>query len=1352
MAEDSVKVVSEFQTEVVTDVQQKHFSGPDLSDHVKNQSSLVTFPETIDFSDLKVDEKMVHDWIQKEGYEEAARKAAYKTSHPDYPLAAGRIVMFLLKKKAPKTLRGYVDEMKLDMRNRFLEAMKKKRVPKGIEGVVRNEENKDMPPSRLNRYTLAFMEANLEVLEKALAEADEKKRDYNFDYFAVKTLERGYLLRNLSGVTIETPQLMLMRVACQLHHTLNDPKSLERCLETFEYTSLGLFTHASPTLFNAGQQKPQLASCFLLSIEDNLEHIFQTLYNSAMISKHSGGLGIDATRIRHSKIGTNGDSSGIVPMLQVYNSTVRYVDQCFLPGTTVYTLQGPKPIEEVGPGDQVVTRDGSFQTVKRILQHDYDSKEQIFNLTTLDSVNVVGIHPFLSFTTKKGMTNDQIYEGLERGYVEPDWTDVQDLTENSFVAFPIPTYVKDIEGLTLDDCKMYGFMISNGEVSKVGVYTCPNTEFVRYYLGMRAIHFKGGRKLSWSGGEKFPFTRAMLENFHAPFLHLPEEKTRTIVESMTQGRENFLSKSRNVIQSLKYMLLRLGVAAKVNKTGLTIPKNQNHIHIEYEGILWVKVESLKRNTKGYSGLVYDLEIEGVSQDDHKNEFHRNYLTSTGLPHNGGKRKGSATIYLEPWHPDIFDFLLLKKNTGKEENRARDLTYALWVPDIFMRRVWQKKNWTLMCPNKAKGLSELTGKEFEEAYEFFEAVLPDSDKKVVPAMDLFNLILDSDLENGQPFWLFSDTCNRKSNHRELGKIRCSNLCVSPETMILTDKGQLPIGTLEGQKVKVWNGTEWSEVTVKKTGVNQKLLKVTLSDGQSTECTEYHKFILDDPTNKHTIKTAERIEAKELKPGMKLFKFEFPSATGIQTKQTQVIEVKDCGRISDTFCFNEEKNHAGVFNGNLLGNCTEVVEYTGGDEIASCNLGSITLNRMVRNGKFDFKLLGKITRILVRNINNVIDDNYNPAKEIQKSNQMHRPLGIGVQGLADTFALLDLPFTSAEAKALNKKIFACIYYHALQESLQMAKEVGPYPTFKKSPLAKGLFQFDLWEEEAQTRELPEGLEYKYDKTVIHPSEFDAEGTWDSLRAEIVEFGVRNSLLIALMPTASTAQILGNTEGCEPSSSNMYTRRVLSGEFIVTNRHLCRDLEELGLWNDEVIEEIIAHEGEIDSLPAKFGHKLETEAQRERLKFLVEKYKTAYQLLQTELATMEADRGKYVCQSSSHNVFLKNPNKAKLAKYLFHAWIIGMKTAMYYARMLSESSASQFTVDSTKAKKNVRLGKKPKESPDALVEPIGPVKFEKRSKSDTDLAGSEPVEPKLKASVSLQVPKRKPQCTDEICIMCQ
>ena len=518
-------------------------------------------------------------------------------------------------------------------------------------------------------------------------------------------------------------------------------------------------------------------------------------------------------------------------------------------------------------------------------------------------------------------------------------------------------------------------------------------------------------------------------------------------------------------------------------------------YVVFPDEVYVQIESIQ--SVRYTGPVYDFEIDGP---------HDYTVAHLGIAHNGGgKRNGSFAIYLEPWHADVEDFLRLKLNTGSEEERCRDLFYALWIPDLFMERVEQNKPWTLFCPSEAPGLADVYGDEFRALYEKYEQ--EGRGRKQVDAQKLWFKVLDSQIETGTPYLLYKDAANQKSNQKNLGTIKSSNLC------------------------------------------------------------------------------------------------------------------------------------------------TEVVQYSSAEETAVCNLASIALPTYVEQKQFNYNMLRKVVKVAIKNLNRVIDINFYPTPETKRSNMRHRPVGLGVQGLADVFALMRVPWESEKAAELNQRIFEHIYFAAVESSCECAQQDGPYETFAGSPMSQGIFQYDMWQSNG---------------TPVVPLTLD-DGTldWEDLKARVKVHGVRNSLLMAPMPTASTSQILGFNECIEPFTSNIYTRRTLAGEFIVINKHLMRDLEKLGIWSEMMKQQIIARNGSvqgIDQVPESI-QKL---------------YKTSWEIKQKTLIDLAVGRGAFICQSQSLNLFVADPNYAKLTSMHFYAWKQGLKTGLYYLRTRAPVMAQKFTVD--------------------------------------------------------------------------
>lgn len=601
---------------------------------------------------------------------------------------------------------------------------------------------------------------------------------------------------------------------------------------------------------------------------------------------------------------------------------------------------------------------------------------------------------------------------------------------------------------------------------------------------------------------------------------------------------------------------------------------------------------------------------------------------------GRRRKGAFAIYLEPHHPDIFDFLDLKKPHGSEELRARDLHYALWIPDLFMQRVENDQMWSLMCPDKCPELSRTWGDEFETHYLRYER--EGTFIKQVRARVLFSAIVEAQMETGEPYMLYKDSCNRKSNQQNIGTIKSSNLCVAPYTRITTDNGEVKISDCVGKEVNVWNGFEWSNVKVCKTGENQRLMRVNFSNGRRVDCTYYHKFYLRDGSCK---------EAKDLNVGDKLITFNDPLNNSVR-KQFEVTATSELSGLFDTYCFTEQKRGMGMFEGVVLGNCAEIIEYSDNDETSVCNLCSLGLPAYVSENEagkmeFDHQTLHYVAKMAARNLNKIIDKNFYPTEQARRSNMRHRPVGIGVQGLANVFIQMRYPFESQEAKQLNFEIFETIYHGALEASMELAKEEGPYETFRGSPASKGILQFDMWKRNPTDR-----------------------WNWRRLRKDIKKHGIRNSLLIALMPTASSSQLLGYNECFEPYTSNLYTRKLLSGTFKIINRQLIMDLIERGLWSDKMKQLIIANGGSVQNLP------IPTE--------LKELYKTSWEIKQRVIIDQAADRGAFVCQSQSMNLFVARPSVAMLSTIHMYAWKKGLKTGQYYLRSKPAVAPMKATLD--------------------------------------------------------------------------
>jgi len=1117
------------------------------------------------------------------------------TTHPDYQILAGRIAMSNLEKNTS---------------------------PSFSETVQILYDNVDKNGDRCSLISEELYQT-VQKHKTKLNSVIKHKRDSNIGYFGLKTLEKSYLFK-VAGKLVERPQYMFMRVALGIHGN-----NIKDAIETYHGLSEQEYIHATPTLFNAGTKRPQLSSCFLLSMKnDSIDGIYSSLKDCALISKWAGGIGLHVHNIRakNSVIrGTNGISNGLVPMLRVFNNTARYVDQCVLPQTVIYTTDGPKEIQNCLPGiTQIYNRCGKIENIQQVLEHPYEDKILEFTFDKLGcELTITPQHPLYILPEVDNKFNaTDIQNRISQNLLSYEWKEAEKVTPQDMVVFTIPQYSQDIDSLSEADCFMYGIISALGGYgiyhqteynislptplvetgSAVESNTTQIIKSISTYLGNKTIKHSINcngktRCISWEKTVSLPFVYGDFYDVEGKpyisprWLNLPTQKLIQILKGFLLGNDSLIIKIDGKImkECLKFMCLRLGFLPeilskktyksldifgmygkdyyefKIPKT-LDISRLLGNLHIQGENLsessdyestnsfriddkIVCRVMNVKE-TK-YQGILYDLQMS----EEH------NYLLASGLVHNGGgKRNGSIAIYIEPWHADIFSFLELKKNHGNEEERARDLFYALWISDLFMKRVKTNGVWTLMCPDECPGLSDCYGEEFEELYQKYEA--EGRGKQTIKAQDLWSHILESQTETGTPYLLFKDHCNNKSNQKNLGTIKSSNLCC------------------------------------------------------------------------------------------------------------------------------------------------EIVEYSSPEETAVCNLASIGLPKYVKTVEqdgvtktsFDYEHLMKVVKIVTRNLNKVIDVNFYPIPETRVSNMRHRPIGIGVQGLADVFAMMKLPFDSDEAKEVNRLIFEHIYLAALESSMELSKKrekqmkkykdvlervsqnstdelveekekleqelnpireelnrdkyLGTYSSYIGSPCSEGILQYDMW-----------GVE---------PSEI-LKSRWDKLKKDIKKYGIRNSLLLAPMPTASTSQIMGNNECIEPYTSNIYLRRVLAGEFIVINEHLVRDLIKIDMWNPEVKDQILVNEGSIQNI----------EGIPEDLKKI---YKTVWELSQKTIIDMAADRGAFICQSQSMNLFIARPDHGKLTSMHFYSWKKGLKTGIYYLRSKPVAKAQQFTIEPEKVQSSV------------------------------------------------------------------
>ena len=806
------------------------------------------------------------------------------------------------------------------------------------------------------------------------------QKDYNFDYFGFKTIEKSYVLKLMNKDTgkmeiIERPQHMYLRVALGIHQ--ND---IENVIKTYNLMSDGMYTHATPTLFNSGTRLANLSSCFLIGTNDSIEGIFKTMSDTAKISKVAGGIGLHVSNVRSKGSiirGTHGQSDGIIPMLKVYNSITTYVNQCFAPDTMIYTDSELKPIYDITLHDRLMTIDGSFKAINEIITNEID--QQILELTTVHSTKPV-----------KVTREHQIY-AWKKNTIKPEFYSADQLTTDDHVAYPIPL------------------------------------ECVRY--------------------------------FHEKLSHLCNA---------------VLSDSNDKVVD-------------------------SSLYFRQDDKLWTKITDIKYIQ--YTGFVYDFNM----QDNH------NYVTDIGIVHNSGRRKGSFAIYLEPFHADVMEFLDLRKNQGHEDLRARDLFLAMWMSDCFMKCVEDDASWYLMCPDECPNLTETYGKEHSELY--WSYVEQGRYKEKIKARELWDKILDSQIETGTPYLLYKDAINEKTNQKNIGTIKSSNLCA------------------------------------------------------------------------------------------------------------------------------------------------EIAIYSDDLEYGTCNLNSIALPKYVvgydtKKPKFDFEKLHQVIKYTILCMNRVIDVNYYPTPETKKSNLSHRPIGCGVQGLHDVYFMMRYPFESEKAKQLNKEIFETIYFACLEGSMELAKTDGAYSSFEGSPASQGKLQFDLWAER-ENLDLKNYLSKRWD--------------WDALKENIKTYGLRNSLLTTCMPTASTSQILNNTEAIEPIHSNLFTRRTLSGEFIVINKFLVRDLQKMGIWNKEMKDRLVYYNGSVQKI-AEIPDDMK------------ELYKTVWEIKQKYLIDQSADRGVFIDHTQSLNLFMAEPTHSKLTSMHFYAWKKGLKTGIYYLRSKPSANASKFSLDAT------------------------------------------------------------------------
>lgn len=1158
-----------------------------------------------------------------------------------------------------------------------------------------------------------------EEIEKMI----DYKRDYLIDYFGFKTLERAYLLK-ANKIIVERPQHMWMRVAIGIHGY-----NLEKVKQSYDLMSQKYFTHATPTLFNAGTPRPQLSSCYLLSMEsDSIDGIYNTVKDCAKISKWAGGIGLHIHNVRGSGShirGTNGTSNGIVPMLRVFNMTARYVDQCVTPETIIYTTKGPIEIQNCSLGEtQIYNLKGEVETIENVLEHPYDG--EILNIETMHSIDLLKITPehpiYVLQNQQKGLNYDVIKNRLSKNICNFEWIEAKELTTNDLLVYKIPNYNIDIDNITADDCYMYGIILGDGcmsnrtnnsnygyisihSINKKNVLDFTTRYFENKYINYRVENVnENNTRIYWNKSIALPFRNSDIydsngiKHVHNKWLNLPVEKSKYILKGLlnTDGcitnEVVFDNTSRNLIESARFICMKMGILTsgyrdRIGETHetvngsitnkkisycLRIPKtkdicelmdieyneNQFFKFLRYNDYLLTRIKNITKEQ--YSGVLYDLQMK----DEH------NYMLHNGIVHNGGgKRNGSFAIYLEPWHTDIMEFLELRKNHGDEELRCRDLFLALWTPDLFMDRVKTDGNWSLFCPDQCPGLSDCYGEEFKALYEKYEH--EGKAVKTMKARTLWFKVLDAQMETGTPYILFKDAANKKSNQKNLGVIKSSNLCTeimeysSPDETAVCNLASIALNRFVGPAYPINSVKLYTKTTCNYCVKAKNLLKFNNI--------LYEEILMDNDS--------ERLE----------FYDKLSNELGVQINTVPQIF------INDTY----------------IGGYDKLVEEL--------------------KPRFHYDELHKVTKIVTENLNKVIDINYYPTDKTLRSNMLHRPIGIGVQGLADTFFKLDIPFYSDEAIEINKQIFETIYHASLEKSLELSIErkhlleplydyfnnytplyddarkmieqgqlynsnlqfdnktmndlyhqakpianelfykkssngdtttpikcrdeslIGSYSSFVGSPASNGILQFDMW-------------------NVTPSNRYD----WNALKQSIQQHGIRNSLLVAPMPTASTSQILGNNECFEPVTSNIYTRRTLAGEFVIANKYLMNDLIQLGQWNESIKNNIVANKGSIQQLTFLPQH-------------IRDKYKIVWEIPMKHLIDMSRDRGAYICQSQSLNLWVEDPDYKTLTSMHFYSYQNGLKTGIYYLRRKPKHDPQQFTIE---PEKNSNQGKEEEE----------------------------------------------------------
>lgn len=1030
-----------------------------------------------------------------------------------------------------------------------------KTCPFFVETMHKLQNNKDLNGKikpLLDSEFYQFICDNAAEIEKVFSEVQSSSTEFLMTFFGWKTLYRAYLLQTHEGVTERLDHLWF-RIALFLH--TND---WERVKKSFAMLRSGEAIHATPTLYHAGMVHAQMSSCFLVGTEDSVSGIFKTISDAAMISKYAGGIGIHISNIRAKKsyiYGTNGYSNGIMPMLRVYNDTSRYIDQCFEGQTKVLTNRGIIPICEIKPHqDSVLTKDATFHLVTKKLIHKVEKDiikvsvetpwdERVKCIMT-SKHDMYWLNPYTK--EKDFLPVEKAGYGFQPTYIQPETRDIPYYEEECFVL-----------GYLYSSLVFYRNMMWMLSPPNDASLISRITHFLKRYFP-QAFRFEpranNKEKMdlfldmnlydSAQGPSVIDFFALTPGDFPIEFALAPLGKVRKFLEGYTYTA----SPDQRETPKLALLKYRIGCMDKSAKI--------------------LSIES-KPDTKY---LLYDLVVD----KEH------NYQTVLGLAHNGGgKRKGAFAMYLEPWHSDIYDFIMARRNTGSEEDRARDLFFGLWMPDEFMRRVETDDDWYLMSENMSPGLSNVWGKEFEDLYHSYITAGKYTEK--IKARELWFEICKSQIETGTPYILYKDTCNRCSNQQNLGTIRSSNLCC--EIIEYSDN----------KEYAVCNLASISLVScVKQKPISN--LDFWIFGKEGCFYCDLVKSLLD--------------------------KKNIP------------------------YVYKSNKEHLNSVESQwLIGKTTYPIIYQG----EACVGGFKEIWEIYLRPDFNFEKLGTIVESLVENLNIVIDKNDYPLEECRRSNFKNRPIGIGVQGLADLFMIMLEPYDSVYSRNLNRRIFETMYYYALKKSHELALVHGHYKSFPGSPLSQGKFHFEFMSVFDKEKHLTCGY------------------NWEALREQIVHDGVRNSLLLAPMPTASTSQILGNTESFEPLTSNFYVRRTLAGEFYVMNKHLRNILESANAWKEHNIQALILDKGSI--------------ANMEIPKMIKDVFKTVWEIPQKHLIEMAADRQMFIDQSQSFNIYLGKPDLGTLTKIHFYGWKKELKTGCYYLRTRAPISSQNFSMDPEK-----------------------------------------------------------------------